>query len=81
MIIEIILLFIVRLDRVLKFNKYEIVGVKEYWIVELENKIIICFVLEVNGCYGRLKMFLEGDKIRVVIFFDLEINVDEIFKI
>ncbi|ADQ41923.1 protein of unknown function DUF820 [Caldicellulosiruptor acetigenus I77R1B] len=81
MIIEITSPSTVRLDRVLKFNKYETAGVKEYWIVEPENKIITCFVLEANGRYGRPKMFSEGDKIRVVTFPDLEINVDEIFKI
>jgi Uma2 family endonuclease len=81
MIIEITSPSTVRLDRVLKFNKYEAAGVKEYWIVEPENKIITCFVLEANGRYGRPKMFSEGDKIRVVTFPDLEINVDEIFKI
>lgn len=81
MIIEITSPSTVRLDRVLKFNKYEAAGVKEYWIVEPENKIITCFVLEPDGRYGRPKMFSEGDKIRVVTFPDLEINVDEIFKI
>ncbi|AEM74885.1 Uma2 family endonuclease [Caldicellulosiruptor acetigenus] len=81
MIIEITSPSTVRLDRVLKFNKYEAAGVKEYWIVEPENKIITCFVLEPDGRYGRPKMFSEGDTIKVATFPDLEINVDEIFKI
>lgn len=81
MIIEITSPSTVRLDRVLKFNKYEEAGVKEYWIVEPENKIITCFVLEANGRYGRPKMFSEGDTIKVATFPDLEIEVDEIFKI
>lgn len=81
MIIEITSPSTVRLDRVLKFNKYEAAGVKEYWIVEPENKIITCFVLEANGRYGRPKMFSEGDTIKVATFPDLGINVDEIFKI
>lgn len=81
MIIEITSPSTVRLDRVLKFNKYEAAGVKEYWIVEPENKIITCFVLESDGRYGRPKMFSEGDIIKVATFPDLEVNVDEIFKI
>ena len=81
MIIEITSPSTVRLDRVLKFNKYEAAGVKEYWIVEPENKIITCFVLEPDGRYGRPKIFSEGDTIKVATFPDLEVNVDEIFKI
>jgi len=37
MIIEITSPSTVRLDRVLKFNKYEEAGVKEYWVVEPEK--------------------------------------------
>jgi len=65
----------------LKFNKYEEAGVKEYWVVEPENKIITCFVLQSDGRYGRPKIFSEGDIIKVATFPDLEIHVNEIFEI
>ncbi|ABP68154.1 protein of unknown function DUF820 [Caldicellulosiruptor saccharolyticus DSM 8903] len=81
MIIEITSPSTVRLDRVLKFNKYEEAGVKEYWVVEPENKIITCFVLQSDGRYGRPKIFSEGDIIKVATFPDLEIHVNEIFEI
>jgi len=81
MIIEITSPSTVKLDRVLKFNKYEEAGVKEYWVVEPENKIITCFVLQSDGRYGRPKIFSEGDIIKVATFPDLEVHVDEIFKI
>jgi len=81
MIIEITSPSTVRLDRVLKFNKYEEAGVKEYWVVEPENKIITCFVLEPDGRYGRPKIFSEGDIIKVVTFPGLEIHVNKIFEI
>ncbi|AZT91554.1 Uma2 family endonuclease [Caldicellulosiruptor changbaiensis] len=81
MIIEITSPSTVRLDRVLKFNKYEEAGVKEYWVLEPENKIITCFVLQSDGRYGRPKIFSEGDIIKVATFPDLEIHVNEIFEI
>ena len=34
----------IRTDRLLKFNLYEKVGVKEYWIVEPNTKLVSVFV-------------------------------------
>ena len=48
MIIEIISPLSVKMDRVIKFNKYEKAGVQEYWIVEPDQKLVSVFVLQGN---------------------------------
>ncbi len=80
LIIEITSPSTIRKDKVLKFNKYEKVGVKEYWIVEPEGKFISVFTLEEGGRYGRPEVYTDEDKVKVSIFKDLEINLDTVFN-
>lgn len=69
-----------RQDRVLKFNKYEKAGVKEYWIVEPDGKYISVFTLQENGRYGRPESYTETDQIKVSVFPDLIIDLAPIFS-
>jgi Uncharacterized protein conserved in cyanobacteria len=69
-----------KMDRLIKFNKYEKVGVKEYWIVEPEQKIVSVFVLQDNNRYGRPDVFSEEDQITVSIFPDLSIDLKLVFQ-
>ncbi|AIS52772.1 hypothetical protein TKV_c16130 [Thermoanaerobacter kivui] len=66
-------------DRVEKFNLYEKHGVKEYWIVEPEDKIVSVFVLQENKRYG-VKVYTDKDKIKVSLFDDLIIDLALIFN-
>lgn len=68
-----------RRDKVLKFNKYEKAGVKEYWIVEPEGKFISVFILQDTMRYGRPETYTEENKIKVSIFSDLEIDLNPVF--
>jgi len=81
MIVEILSPSSNRIDRVIKFKKYEEVGVKEYWIVEPNDKIVSVFVLQPDGRYGRPEIYTDEDKIVVNIFPDLEIDLKSIFAI
>ncbi|MGB9809544.1 MAG: Uma2 family endonuclease, partial [Caldanaerobacter sp.] len=54
-----------RKDKVEKFNLYEKHGVKEYWIVEPELKIVSVFTLQENNRYGRPEVYTEEGKIKV----------------
>jgi len=66
-----------RNDKIIKFNKYEKAGVKEYWIIEPENKIVSVFTLQENNRYGRPDVYSEDDKIQVGILPDFpEITID-----
>ncbi|TYQ15714.1 UNVERIFIED_CONTAM: Uma2 family endonuclease [Acetivibrio alkalicellulosi] len=79
MIIEILSPSTVKNDRLIKFNKYEKAGVKAYWVVEPDQKLVSVFTLQPNGRYGRPDMYTEEDKIKVSIFPDLEIDLETVF--
>lgn len=79
MIIEILSPTSGKNDKLIKFNKYEKVGVKEYWIVEPDQKLISVFILQANSSYGRPAIYSEEDKIRVSIFPELEIDLKPVF--
>jgi Uma2 family endonuclease len=79
MIIEITSPFSARKDRLQKFYKYEKAGVREYWILEPEEKLVSVFVLGANNKYGRPDIYTEGDEIKVSIFPDLIISLKGIF--
>lgn len=79
LIIEIISPSSVKNDMLKKFNRYEKAGVKEYWIVEPNGKIVTVFVLGENGKYGRPEVYSEDNEIQVSIFNDLKIDLKPVF--
>ena len=81
LVIEILSPSTVRNDRLLKFNFYEKVGVKEYWIVEPDAKLVSVFTLQDNNRYGRTELYTETDHVTVSIFPDLIIDLSKIFNI
>lgn len=80
LIIEICSPSTVRNDKVLKFNKYEKAGVKEYWIVEPEGKFISVFTLQENKRYGRPEIYTETDTVKVSVLDDLVIDLSTVFE-
>lgn len=66
-------------DKIWKFNKYEKAGVKEYWIVEPESKIVSVFTLQENNRYGRPELYTETDKVKVAAFPELIIDLAPVF--
>lgn len=81
LVIEIISPATLRNDRIFKFNVYERVGVKEYWIVEPDTKLVNVFVLQANNKYGRIEIYTEANSINVAIFPDLVIDLSRVFDI
>lgn len=79
MIIEILSPSTGKNDRFIKFNKYEKAGVKVYWVVEPDQKLVSIFTLQPDGKYGRPEMYTEEDKMLVSIFPDLEIDLKPVF--
>lgn len=79
MIIEIMSPSSGKMDRVVKFNKYEKAGVKEYWIVEPEQKIVSVFTIQPDNRYGRPDVYAEEDAIKVGIFETLVIDLKSVF--
>ena len=79
MIIEIISPSSIKKDRFVKFNLYEKAGVKEYWIVEPDQKLVSVFLLQKNQRFSRPEMYTDEDSIYVSIFPDLIINLSTVF--
>jgi len=65
-------------DRVLKYNKYLSVGVKEYWIVDPRKEAIMVNLLK-SGYY-ETTTYQKGDLIKVSILENLIINVIDLFE-
>lgn len=61
-----------------KFNLYQEAGVKEYWIIEPNDKIILVYTL-VNGEFIGLKPQVEGENIKSPLFPELEIALEDVF--
>lgn len=80
MIIEIISPSTARRDKMLKFNKYELAGVKEYWIVEPQEKLVSVFTLQKNDRYGRPDLYSDEGQVKVAIFDDLVIDLRMVFS-
>lgn len=69
----------IKIDKIVKFNKYEKAGVKEYWIVEPEGKVISVFTLQENNRYGGPDLYSEEDIVKVSVFPDLTIELKSVF--
>ena len=74
MVIEILSPSSGRKDNVYKLNKYEQAGVREYWIVDPNEKYVNVFKLDEKGKYGRPCSYTETDKIPT-IFQGLKISL------
>jgi Uma2 family endonuclease len=61
-----------------KFNLYQEAEVKEYWMIEPVDRMILVYTL-MNGEYIGLKPFTEGENIKSPLFPELNIAVEEIF--
>jgi Uma2 family endonuclease len=61
-----------------KFNLYQESEVKEYWMVEPAERMVLIYTLK-NGEYIGLKPFAEGEKVKSILFPTIDIAVDEIF--
>lgn len=61
-----------------KFNLYQEAGVKEYWIIEPNDKIILVYTL-INDEFTGLKPQVEGEKLKSPLFPELDIAIEDVF--
>jgi Uma2 family endonuclease len=80
LIIEIVSPATVHKDMSEKFAQYERFGVKEYWIVQPFEKILMVFHLGADGRYGRPDIYSFQKTVRVGILPELEINLNLLEK-
>jgi len=79
LIIEILSPSTARRDKIYKLNKYELAGVKEYWMIEPDLELVSVFKIQENKKYSRPDMYTEEDTIEVSIFSDLIIDLKPVF--
>jgi Uma2 family endonuclease len=63
----------------IKFDLYEENGVKEYWIINPDAKVLYQFVLNDKGVYIEKKIHHRNDTFKAHIFPKMKINLTEIF--
>lgn len=80
LIVEILSPSTSRKDVKTKFTLYERSGVKEYWIVYPSEQIVHVYKLDDNGKYANSEVYTKEDDVKVGIFEDLTIRLQEVFK-
>ena len=78
LVMEILLPSTKRHDRFTKFNLYQRAGVREYWIVDPDDKTVQVFVLE-DGHYTAKDFGAAGDTVQVNVLKDCTIDLSQVF--
>lgn len=68
-----------KIDKMVKFNRYQKAGVKEYWIVDPAHETIEVYILE-DHHYRRAGIHANDEIIHVNSFDDLSIDLQNIFR-
>lgn len=79
LVVEVISKSSVKKDLHEKYGIYEQAGVKEYWIVQPQDRSLIIFTLNEKGQYQPAKPLTIGDKTSSSVLPGLEIDLDELF--
>jgi Uma2 family endonuclease len=68
------------MDKILKRNLYEEAGVKEYWIVDIQNELVEVYFLEQDQQYGKPIYYANNDQLESFLFEKLKIEVSDLFS-
>jgi len=80
LIIEILSPSTAEKDAKIKFQLYQEQGIKEYWMVYPDTHLVDVFILDKDGKYQFEGKYTHSDKIKVGIFEDLEIILEDVFE-
>lgn len=64
----------------IKFEVYEEAGVREYWVVNPVEKVVLVYVLNEAGKYIGLAPLVDDDTLRAHIFPELALDLREVFS-
>lgn len=79
LVVEVISKSSVKKDLHEKYSIYEQAGVKEYWIVQPQDRSLIICTLNEKGRYQPAKPITIGDTAMSSVLSGLEVNLDELF--
>ena len=68
-----------RHDRLVKLNLYQQAGVREYWIVDPENRSVQVFLPELNGSFRIHEDYGREDVARVNVLEGCLIELSKVF--
>lgn len=68
-----------RRDRLEKYNLYQMAGVREYWIVDSERKLVQAVTLE-DGRYPLPQVYMATDKAPVTVLEGCVIDLEKVFQ-
>ena len=80
LIIEILSPSTRRHDRLVKLNLYQKAGVREYWIVDPENKSVLVFLSDANGFFHIYEDYGQKDVAKVNILDGCYIELGKVFS-
>lgn len=82
LVIEIVSKSSTKRDNMLKRNKYEQAGVKEYWIITPDTETIVSYILNEQGNYNKPDMYVMGEDKEIVSksFDELVIKLEDVFE-
>jgi Uma2 family endonuclease len=64
----------------LKYDLYEEFGIKEYWIVRLDEQSLTQYSLNKNGKYVGKRPLTSGDKVTTDLIPDFELAMTDVFR-
>lgn len=79
LIIEILSKSSAKIDKMIKFNRYQAAGVKEYWIVDPAYETVDIYILEKDFFVHR-GVFTKEETVQVHIFDELSLPLSNIFN-
>ena len=79
LVVEILSKSTVKKDKLVKFNRYQKAGVKEYWIVDPSNETVDIYLLK-NSVFQHQGIFFRDDQVPVHLFENFTIDLGSIFQ-
>jgi Uma2 family endonuclease len=79
LVVEVVSKSSVKRDLHEKYDLYEMAGVKEYWLVNPNDKSLIIFVLDENGKYLPSKPLTSGDIATSKVLNGFSVDLEEVF--
>lgn len=79
MIIEVLSPSSLRHDRLVKLNLYQRAGVREYWIVDPENRAVQVFLQDASGSLRIYEEYGQGEIAKVNVFEGCFVELGKVF--
>lgn len=80
LIVEILSKYNKKHDKFDKYHLYQKYGVREYWMIDIEEGMAYVYILSKDNIYTLPRVYNIKEKIKSSIFKGLEISLEETFK-